>query len=55
MKNRQPIPVAEMESDNLRPSNSMNPKTKIAVATTLDAASEGGSNADRNLRTLVTR
>jgi hypothetical protein len=37
-----------MKSDDLRPSNSMNPKMKIAVATTLDVARQGDSNADTN-------
>jgi hypothetical protein len=48
MKNKEPIPTAEMKSDNLRPSNSMNPKMKIAVATTLNVVRQGDSNADTN-------
>ena len=48
IKNKEPIPIAEMKSDNLRPSNSMKPKMKIAVATTLDVARQGDSNADTN-------
>ena len=47
IKNKEPIPIAEMKSDNLRPSNSMKPKMKIAVATTLEAARQG-DNADTN-------
>jgi hypothetical protein len=38
MKNSEPIPIDEMKSDNLRPSNSTNPKMKIAVTPTLDVA-----------------
>jgi len=48
MKNKEPIPIAELKSDNLRPSNSMNPKMKIAVATTLDVVRQGDSNAVTN-------
>ena len=35
MKNRVPIPIAEMNSDNLRPRVSTKKKTKMEVATTL--------------------
>lgn len=46
MKKSVPMPIAEMSSESLRPSDSTKPKMKIAVATTLmmpytpDASSE---------------
>lgn len=35
MKNKVPIPIAEMNNESLRPSVSAKKKTKMAVATTL--------------------
>ena len=56
MKNSEPIPIDEMDSDNLRPSNSTNPKMKIAVATTLNVAHQGAVTPIRieKFRTLMT-